>query len=327
MSPNSTQLENFLIGSLHYCSKYSPLSIVHRRRRHYHHHLLPSFAVSQNFFETMSNRSESSSENIPTAMPVTVTVTVPDIAIQWIVKYSCDTNSNLAAVSNVNRHWRSLVCEEVGAFLRGVHDNLISSPPATGNNNSNSTRNRHSKINSKESEQSQLQSKQRSPSLSNNNNSNSNSNSNNYTCDEYKHISNLLLPNMAIEVLRRSRSDYTRSAAALDASSSFCLSWFPPEGIKVQPVNLNECYSDEDIFSSDSSSSDDDENCEINFYRQRLHQKANMNMNMNMNMHNKSGGRVNDDDVPCSNEWQGYRGAMDVLLPLGYSTAFVQVRF
>lgn len=179
------------------------------------------------------------------------------------------------------------MCGELRAFLKGVHDDFTPSPCP-------------------KSEESQSKAKAES--------NNGRNGSNTLRSQEYKYISNLLLLNMAIEVLRRSRSDYIRSAT-LDGSSSFCLSWFPPEGIKVQPVNLNECYSDEDMFSSDSSSSDEDENCEINFYRQRLHQKASISY--------KSAGRV-EDDVPCSNEWQGYRGAMDVLLPLGYTTEFVQ---
>lgn len=231
----------------------------------------------------------------------TTTSVVPDIAIRWVLQYSCTSNYNLAALSNVNRYWRSVVASVLENFL----DAAVAAGEMETNTNGNICKNVNgeslSRVNS--------------------------------IPPEYHHLSNLLLPEMTLEILRRCRgkvecsSNSNRNSSnsnrnrtndrSTALSPSFCLAWFPPTGIKVHPVNLNR-FSDEELSSSNSDSSEEDENDEINFYRQRLyHQRANAIQN-----------RIsNNEDVfeNCCIEWTGYRNAIDILSPLEYSPMFVKV--
>ena len=201
---------------------------------------------------------------------------IPDVAIQWIVQYSCETNSNLAAVSNVNRKWRALVQAVLGDMLLSVAD---SSKMSIESNDSESRTN----------------------------------------ISQYKYLSRLLLPEMALEIVRKFQTTNQNGFLKSPNEASFCLAWFPPEGIQVQKIN-GDAYSDEELFSSDGSDafgeSSDDDNEEMAFYRERLQQRAN---------ELKSGHSDHDFITSCSHEWQGYRDAIDILAPLGFSTMFIQV--
>ena len=190
---------------------------------------------------------------------------VPEITIRWILKNACTSNCDLAAVSNVNKYWRSIAYSFLKDFLICAIDSGDMS--------------------------------------------------------EYEHISNLLLPDMALEIIRRFHqqrkfNDEQSHTNRIKEAKSFCLAWFAPSGIKLQSVNLN-AFSDEEMFSSSNSSSSDDggENDEMNFYRQRMQQRANEVKD------------VSDATFEsCCSEWQGQRDPMDVLSPLDYSIDFVEVR-
>jgi hypothetical protein len=186
---------------------------------------------------------------------------IPDIAIRWTLLNSCSSNYSLAALSNVNKAWRSIVIQFTKAYLETV----ISNKPTP----------------------------------------------------EYEHFSTLLLPEISLEIVRRSLNEHSKvSPLHNEHRSSFCLAWFPPSGIKMQSVVLN----DSDLYSSSESKSDEDENDEMYFYRQRLQQQR----------ENELRNRIESSEdvtVLCSTEWKGYRSANDILFPLGYSTLFVEVSF
>ena len=202
---------------------------------------------------------------------------IPDVAIQWIVQYSCETNSNLAAVSNVNRKWRALA----HAVIRDMLSSVIDSSKTSIDSDVSESR---------------------------------------ISLTQYKYLSRLLLPEMALEIIRKFHTTKQTDFLKNQNEASFCLAWFPPEGIQVQKINVD-AYSDEELFSSDGSDefgkSSDDDNEEMAFYRERLQQRAN---------ELKSGHFNNGFITSCSHEWQGYRDAINVLAPLGFSTMFIQVR-
>lgn len=196
-------------------------------------------------------------------------IVVPDVAIRWILKYSCTSNCALSALSNVNRQWRSTVHSVFDEFLNAVVRN----------------------------------------------------DDNDTFSSEYSLLSSLLLPEMAVEKLRRSRiNEYNPSSIMTkETPAPFCLAWFAPSGIKVQAVHPKS-YNEDELFSSSSdsgSSKDEDENDEMCFYRQRFQHTA----------HDYDSNSMPEDVVvDCCYEWQGYRSAIDVLLPLGYATMFIKVR-
>ena len=164
---------------------------------------------------------------------------------------------------------------------------------------------------------------------------------------DFKNLSSLLLPDMAFEIVRKTLQRYTGNSEnytkILGMSTSFCLAWFHPKGIKMQTVNLAE--EEEEISStssSDDSSSDEDEwiyeekeirhfsgrnkkNGQYYNHRLSLNTKGPRSMNLPVE-ENKQQPEQNALLKTCSYEWQGYRHATEVLKPFTYSTAFIRVR-
>lgn len=106
----------------------------------------------------------------------------------------------------------------------------------------------------------------------------------------YHSLSQLLLPDMALEILKRRLKSATHDRHPLCRmeSENFCLAWFHPLGINIQAVDLSDNRDDDDAS-------------------------------------NKRKGARNPVLAiqTVSDEWYGYRNATDVLIPLGYSTSFV----
>lgn len=119
---------------------------------------------------------------------------------------------------------------------------------------------------------------------------------------KYLNLSKLLLPDMALEVLKRrlkslAKSDSINHPLNVRESEKFCLAWFHPLGIHTHAINLYGC-------------DDDDENGikPSNGEAERA------------KLENPKGISIHT----VSEEWQGYRNATDVLIPFGYSTVFVR---
>ena len=247
---------------------------------------------------------------------------VPEIAIRWIVEYSCTTNCYLASLSNVNKKWRSII----ESFFKDKLEYYY-----------------NCKIYYQEEDS---------------------------TDDDDKHyyFLSLLLPEMALEILRRSNeflkvlneSQYQHHQEQQQQQipqevnqykrGSFCLSWFAPSGIKTQSVNLD-AINDDDynihddellMSSSNSSNKDEDEDDEMIFYRQRALQRqraaataaeastsgAKGNVNDNGQSHSSTVVPTTEEEETvenCCYEWLGYRHAIDILQPLGYAETFVEV--
>jgi len=246
----------------------------------------------------------------------------PDVAIRWILKYSCTTNSNLAVISNINKHCRAVTCDVIEEMLKAAQNQNLSSSPT--------------QITTKQliqqKEEEEIKGNQKvvvTPSFS-----------------EYKHLSALLLPEMTLEILRQAKNNNNSRSSAntvtpnsmIPPSSLFCLAWFHPTGIQIQSIDTNAQSDDEDhncLSSSSSSSSSSKHNGNEEFggeYRHELwecRQKLQQNISRRAQVLNNSGvirGLNTNYELAqnCSNEWRGYRNAMDVLLPLGYKTYFVQ---
>lgn len=59
------------------------------------------------------------------AAPLTVVnSTVPDVALEWILNWSCSSNTYLATMSNVCRQWRNIILE----YLKGHFDAALEGP-------------------------------------------------------------------------------------------------------------------------------------------------------------------------------------------------------
>lgn len=107
----------------------------------------------------------------------------------------------------------------------------------------------------------------------------------------YRSLSKLLLPDMALEILKRRLKHASNDHHTLCRmkSENYCLAWFHPLGISIQAVDLSDDHDDDDISSK-----------------------------------RKVAKRTASAIQTVSDEWYGYRNAMDVLIPLGYSTSFVR---
>lgn len=244
---------------------------------------------------------------------------VPEVALQWILQYSCTSNVELAIFSNVNRSWRSVAYNVVKLMLTTavteelqdpIYRNEVEHHPLPN------VINRSEKVN------------------------------------KFQYLSSLMLPDMAFEIVRKSLQMYTATGKSandrndsktLGASTAFCLAWFHPKGIKMQTINLAE--EEEDISStssSDDSSSEEDEwiyeeeevrhfpgrNKKNGLYHNQklsLHSKAPRSINPPLD-NSKQQPEHNSQLKTCSYEWQGYRHATEVLKPFSYSTAFIRVR-
>jgi len=107
----------------------------------------------------------------------------------------------------------------------------------------------------------------------------------------YHTVSQLLLPDMALEILKRRLKSATHDHHPLCRMESefFCLAWFHPLGINIQAVDLSDNHDDDDSSNNRKEA-----------------RKPVMAIQT------------------VSDEWYGYRNATDVLIPLGYSTSFVR---
>jgi hypothetical protein len=119
----------------------------------------------------------------------------------------------------------------------------------------------------------------------------------------------LLLPDMALEIGKRRLIAIGVKSPTLDLDSPcFCVAWFHPRGIKIKTVDLSE--------NLDDSSSDERQEWEgIMSYKNHLRKTKEK-------FHHKP--KTSSEFKTVADEWQGYQNAMDVLLPLGYCTAFVR---
>ncbi len=155
-----------------------------------------------------------------------------------------------------------------------------------------------------------------------------------YDHNEYSQVLKLLLPDMALEIAKRRLSSmrYT-SPFVSQESSSFCLAWFHPKGIKIKSIDLTENYDDDMSASSSAMSifgstgtgggvSADTGAESLSAHLKSLRQAT-------QRIRNAQGlarRRSKEEKTLCTvtDEWQGYQNATDVLHPFGYSTAFVR---
>jgi hypothetical protein len=122
------------------------------------------------------------------------------------------------------------------------------------------------------------------------------------------YIRRLLLPDMALEIGKRRLMAMGMTCPSLELDSPcFCVAWFHPRGIKIKTVDLSETFND---------SSEEDKNEGLFTY------KAHLRKIREEKIQQKS--KSSSEFKTVADEWQGYQNAMDVLLPLGYSTAFVR---
>ena len=244
------------------------------------------------------------------------TLQVPEVALQWILQYSCTSNLDLARFSNVNRFWRSVAYELLKDILTKVLQKELQDPI--------------------------YQNVMKTP-------SGPIVNKLMMDMSDFRTLSSLLLPDMAIEIVRTSLQKCTKSIAnsskdrcvsAFGSSTDFCLAWFHPKGIKIQTVNLAE--EEEEISStssSDDSSSDEEWDYEEEVDRRNSSGKSKVNglyhhpkiplcsLRLRHLQSDKSKQQLEEKSQlkTCSYEWQGYRHATEVLKPFGYSTSFIRV--
>ncbi|GFH51280.1 hypothetical protein CTEN210_07756 [Chaetoceros tenuissimus] len=121
-------------------------------------------------------------------------------------------------------------------------------------------------------------------------------------------LKNLLLPDMGFEIVKRrlAEKNITNQIVRND-SDSFCLAWFHPRGIKIKTLDVAEDF--------DESSSSDDDNGVVNF-KSHLRNATSRLKNRKI--------KASSEFKTVADEWQGYRNAMDILIPFGYATAFVR---
>mmetsp|Transcript_13716 Transcript_13716/g.19607 ORF Transcript_13716/g.19607 Transcript_13716/m.19607 type:complete len:768 (+) Transcript_13716:189-2492(+) len=238
-------------------------------------------------------------------------ITIPDAVIDWIIHSSCDSSVELATLSNINRKWRARLCECIKNLLINfdiwIRDEVdYSAGP-------------------------QIKAMQK-----------------------YHDLSGLLLPDMAFEIIRRGKricnkekyddDRHLREKGDEYASRNYCLAWFAPKGIQIQAVKINEKI-DHEITSRSEIGSANERN---SFKKFTPSGAASDGISDQETDHRKDNGigegysRIStfekDDKYceeiadarkeliiqTCCKEWKGYTNALDILIPFGYSTAFVK---
>lgn len=236
-------------------------------------------------------------------------VSVETVFIHWILQYTCNSNYELAVLSNVATTWRYAVL----TFLR---DMLTDGSTTTRN-----TIHHHQP-----------------------------------TPYKFTLISHLLLPEMALELSRRSanqiyshdngegidsRPTYYGRGENRNSSyePTFCLAWFSPNGIQTLNIS-DDAQSDSDINSASSDESCINSTISCNsheqvrpisslgipsldkrdivnhrfLYQRELRKIADIKMKRSTSAMLKT----------VSFEWQGYRNPIDVLIPFGYTSSFIR---
>jgi hypothetical protein len=221
-----------------------------------------------------------------------IALLVPHVALHWFLQYNCTSNSDLASVSNVNRRWRKITF----TFLKDAFQAKVEEKSAS------------SDIHMEGSQD------EKSGNSSNN-----------------PGIYRLLLPDMAIEIARRRLAAMNYSShLTSQESEAFCLAWFHPKGIQLRTIDLSDnCYHDDYSISSEFGEDNVHElvhgNTDLNASLQHLRQATqNLKRANNGGIDTKTYAKTNNNLQTVTDEWQGYRSATDVLIPFGYSTAFVQ---
>ena len=275
---------------------------------------------------------------------------VPEIAIEWILLNSCSSNVDLATISNISKQWRRVACYCIQQLLHtsSTHFTLEKNIISNSHNSSISSFSDAYKYTT-------LLTVKEQP--------------------RFSLLATLLLPDMAMEILRRTHKDRhlqelnssskilkdsvldfiatnenpPKNVVRLSQPSSFCLAWFAPSGIQIKSIKLKESDStdsDDDSSSSSSSSEEnmtldimddvstiknDNDNKQVMDEQNRDQVKDNTRNNFfsqkipstKRGLDDKNNG--NSFLKTCSNEWRGYRDAIDVLIPFGYCTSFVRV--
>ena len=139
----------------------------------------------------------------------------------------------------------------------------------------------------------------------------------------------LLLPSMVKCLLRSSEDDMV-------SADTFCIAWFDPSGMETRAVPLTANYSDDDDDSDDgledsepfapqggaSYAGSEEEGSRRRRGRSRSPTPLLAAVSAGLRRV-----EVPTKQARCLYQWNGYREAVDVLRPFGYSSSFVKVSF
>mmetsp|Transcript_20837 Transcript_20837/g.25552 ORF Transcript_20837/g.25552 Transcript_20837/m.25552 type:complete len:812 (-) Transcript_20837:887-3322(-) len=238
----------------------------------------------------------------------------PDICIRWILFYAIASNVELGVVSNVSRNWRNIAIEATEDSAQSIkfskrNKQKINHVPGWTKENAEGT-----------------------------------------SQDKHHSLLSLLLPSMILELNRvainqqdlknnenisqlQNKEHITSPNRVIERGiesqcnefETFCLSWFHPRGAVPISVRLNQYHGSEDIDDISMSFDQSRTQYQIDPIENELNptyfgEKGSRSLTSEINGLKNS---ACSNTRPCVLEWRGYRSAMDVLIPFGYTANFV----
>lgn len=248
---------------------------------------------------------------------------LPDVALRWILLHATTSNVELANFSNVSRSWRGVVTTVI--LEQATYKTLPSVPMLL--------------LPSMASQLIRVNDNDKSAAQSS------------HTMIDNSGAQSAAAQSAAAVAGIVTKTDTAVPSTSTATEETFCAAWFAPEG--VQFLDLDEEQVDSDPEDGAPLDADDDKSSRPHLHRHCRHPSTNnggggrskspmMSLNVqrrppNLEQipqhHSWSRGFGNnarrvasfhEQGIVVTHEWQGYRHAMDILFPFGYTDNFVQ---